>query len=1374
MSGFLPSLGRCGLFLLILIAGSFGDVTKVVTRDFRLEQVAADIQASGDRGVHEVQFAAYSNVGRIRLTSANASTIIFTRKSPSDSVIPVGTEPLFDIKGVTSTIHLRNLAFKLTHPNSVLISGADGGAPNRNLLLDSCFIFSDNNSARFLSWIADNSGTITIRNSFLVSKEGRGASISIEGNVVELRNNNFNYAGLVLTSTRDRLLVDNNTFNRTQLSANGQFLSSEYFITDNLFAFPAKHNALGVGGDKLFYPVWLQAFSTTRNSSAQRNKRYANVWAGFDPLDPESDFPASLNDSIKPYASPKDTSELWNWYILEEKFAGFHNIDNKPVLPYNVFPSESIFRDTLDGKPLSFDIAPSLIPRRADADFDGDTLVAYSDTLRPIWPNAKGITLGKRSTFTLRALTIDTQESLGSPVLLASVGGQYIAPPKGTNVQTTPIRFENAQPTAQSFHPAFYVNLPRGSKRVPLNLRPGDTLNIDSVVQAGGFQYRPVQPPELPRNLRSLRKDFGFVTSAKLHSGEMLFGTTFHDSTPPYDSNQVYWLVNKDTTNLVKASSLNGRQTARVPVPKDSIFEALLVEKLSVPRGKDARQVAGAQILTESANGFQIKIDTVLSDSVIAPDSKHYSDATPGFRITWAGRMKTDSVWLVLDSEVENTDIKRKVFRRVVDTFSNPFPNTPDKDGNIVIRLDLSETGHTYFAAIKNNVVADSTVPQNMDGVLKVIDYKPSVSGVLAFQVLQAEDLQQAIQKDSAFRDMSFVAGRGIQVYKARSSQPYTLKFESPGVTALDTLVVYYLADQVWNSLTTFKLDTTEGHLKVDGIPPKADMVVAFKKKQPPPPPPSNPVTVSAPVVQGDNLTISAAYKDKPTDLITRYCLEIREVDTLGQLRETCTDKVLIGTPIVQPLVPNHVYQYRVRYYDSAAEYGDPPSFTTLVDYGWKPATVRIPVSKKPSRRFHLVGFPFKGKFTQVMHRSEDRPDTSKVKDVDVVLSLHSRKGSPAFDSVINPDSIPYRFDEVSVTPGEALLVASARSYVLSLDTSVRFQPLEPQRLVLDPGWKFLSSPYPVDFPLSRIHGHGKTVPRFLKLVKGSKPNDTTYSWEPATTYLQAFEGYAYYNALPETLTFDLFQDSTIEGLRKGTSASGEELFRARLETPLGSSAMWLSTYRSEAPTPFLPSPGAAVEMRIGGGSGFLIKPVADGMAMDEPVFIRASRATRARFSLAPFLGSAGEVAEVRLLDLATGAVHDPASGEPLELAEGSHAYRLIAGRSDFVTARAHSFQADLPATMTLSQNHPNPFRGITRIALDWPAIEGHSRNATLDVLDMTGRRIWSRDFRDIRAGREVVSLDAGRWRSGVYLYRLTVRSGARRSILEKKMVVLP
>ncbi len=76
----------------------------------------------------------------------------------------------------------------------------------------------------------------------------------------------------------------------------------------------------------------------------------------------------------------------------------------------------------------------------------------------------------------------------------------------------------------------------------------------------------------------------------------------------------------------------------------------------------------------------------------------------------------------------------------------------------------------------------------------------------------------------------------------------------------------------------------------------------------------------------------------------------------------------------------------------------------------------------------------------------------------------------------------------------------------------------------------------------------------------------------------------------------------------------------------------------------------------------------------------------------------------------------------------------------------------NLPGGFAVHQNYPNPFNPSTTISFTLPT----RSTATLDVFDILGRTVESRNLGELTAGDHSLEFDASQLASGVYLYRVT------------------
>jgi len=109
-----------------------------------------------------------------------------------------------------------------------------------------------------------------------------------------------------------------------------------------------------------------------------------------------------------------------------------------------------------------------------------------------------------------------------------------------------------------------------------------------------------------------------------------------------------------------------------------------------------------------------------------------------------------------------------------------------------------------------------------------------------------------------------------------------------------------------------------------------------------------------------------------------------------------------------------------------------------------------------------------------------------------------------------------------------------------------------------------------------------------------------------------------------------------------------------------------------------------------------------------------------------------------------------------------------LAGSFDLIMSLTDVEDEDnpaLPGSFALFQNYPNPFNPSTRIA--YRLAVGSS--ARLDIVDMLGRTVESRELGWLSAGEGEIVYDAAALASGVYFYRLSTETASQ----TRKMILL-
>lgn len=1332
--------------ILFLAFPGFAFIPHVVDAPGVLDTIANSVKTSVDP-VHVITFKIYSNPGHFVLDGVNkADTVIFTRGDESDSVIDLtDSMPLFDIKRMKGTIILRNLAFRLMSPKAVLISGSDAARKNKNLTLDSCFVFGSNVNSTFITWLSENNGTVDVRRSFFNFANGWD-TIDVNAGSFDFRNDVFNFAGLVNSKTLATYRLEHNTVSRTQFYADGSISKSEYKVLDNLFARHGHENFL-LGGDTAYYPILLSNFSEI-SPSVKRNVEDTS-WAAFEPA-PGGRFTAdSTNKRVA--VTGKDSAVAWDWYHAYPN-VGFDFGLDKAANPYNVFPGARTLVTTAPyGNALTLHFKPSLIPRRCLPQFAGPALGPLPNpALRLQWPGQQGLTLGDHVSFDLDSMVLGSVIGFGgSPILLAYKGSWTTpAQPEGAPIG----RFVNRVPGATAFHPAFKCTTPRGPGVSPANTFPPDHLVFDTVDSAGSTTFTGFVALSAPDSLRYLKTDFGFTTTAVITKDSMEFGTSLgdpHDSASrPYRADKVFWYLPDDGRAMVPATQVD--DSVFISKYKAAVtLKAYLVEKLTAKKGTHSFYFRNGWVTVKTKGGFQIDIDS----ASYLPDTSAFGSPSAALRFSWAGRTDSDTVEIHVKRQPAWDGFKDSAGT----VLSAPFQN--DTGGYVKLRLATSDSGKAFFLGIKYNVTANVPFAGTVDGVT-VSDFVSSFSGKLSFRPVTSA----LYGTDSAFTDTRFLGGDSLETISIKTAASFAMSFQfTDTLSTPSALEIHAWDGHAWlPQLVDFELVNGKAGVLVHGVPKEVRALVAVERLKPA----DTYIQLDPPkTTSKGELLFRPIYKGNLNTKITSYDVEIRQVDVLGTVTTTLAGEKLIGDSVTVPFPKGTLATYRVIYYESKKPYGLQPT-VPIAAASWDIDVVgkRIDDPIKFSDVWTMLGFPLGGTLGRALVRQAPftLPDT--VLDVRYLVRLKVSGGKPAWDTI--PDQAA---DAMKINPGDAVMLGSTRQYKLTVDSTMTFLPAGEFATApaADSGWKFIACPFPIPYRVANVKSN-RAQGSFVSLDVTSVAKGRSYDWG-FPDVLAPFRGYAYNFRKGEVLTFNPFA---------GVSSPKAAVSQARaLEVRLtgdggGFTRAWLTDSPLRPAIPFLAAPGGGLELRLGGGDGFLRKKLAGLDRVDEPLEAAAPAPVVASLSLRPSEGAPPVFQKLRLVDVTSGRVYEGSDLAALPLSKGRQSFRLLAGDAAFVEERTKLILASAPSDILLSQNFPNPARGRTRILLDWPAERGSERAAVLEVFDTRGRVVARLDLGRPAMGRQALDIDASTWSPGVYTYRLTVASAGQSVRLQKRMLV--
>jgi hypothetical protein len=1322
-------------------------INHTINSTTKLDAIGAEIHTSVD-ATHLVSFMAYTNVGHFVLDGTNkADTVIFTKGDESDSAVQVTDNlPLFDIKSMKGTIIFRNVAFHLASANAVLISGADQTKKNNNIIFDSCLIFGEAANSTFLTWWGDANSKVQIYRSFI--NMGNGGGVSLTAGTVDLRNNVFNFAGLVTTTSTQLFRLDHNTIVRTQFDANGDHLKSDYKVIDNLFTHHSQQNALGIGGDTAYFPMLFSNFNES-SPSVKRNVAY-DAWRGFEPP-PGARFTSdSTNKRIVTPVAGKDSAEAWDWYKAYPAVGFDFGLDKSPD-PYNVFPGKTAFTGTTpDNKTLKIFFKPSSIPRRCLPQWGGAVLDSLmNDSLRLLWPGQQGLTLGDHVFFGLDSMNISPVTGPGgNPVLLAYTGSWN--KPAQSEPVSKPGRFVNGFPAAVAFHPAYLCGTPRGLKIVPTTAIPPDRLVFGKVDSAGYTVINGYQSPPLRDSLRYLNTSYGFTTTAVISvapGDSMVFGTSLvrpkDPASIPYRSDKVFWWV-KDLDTLLAADQVQDSvyvSTVR-DLPK---LEAYLVERLSARKGKDLFPIRNGSVTVRTSGGFQIDIDS----TAYKPDSNLFGKPSAGVGFGWAGRTDSDTVEIRFKKTAG-----MEAFRDSAGSIS-AFPYQDDSGGYARLRIGKTDSGKAFFMGVAYNVAANKSVDTVIDGV-KINGFLSSSPGRIAVRQLDASVLGE---DDSTFKDARFLGGFLIDTLHLNVTsanwEAFIPLIKGPG--DISKMEVYGWNGHDWRTRLPIIVPSA-GPLQVKSIGKNIIGLAAIERVLPA----NTYINIKFQPNEKNELVFSTSYKDTVNHDIVSFKVEIKSVDQNGLVDTVLSAAKPIGQSAVFPPLDGKIATYRFIYLKGdGTEYSRESAVTTKP--AWNPASLFIAERTKLEDQWALIGFPANGNLSKVLLRQPlNRGDT--VLDVRYLLRLKTVNGKARYDTIPDRDADTFKFNA-----GDALLLGSTRRYKVVADSSLTFQEAKEFTTApaQDSGWKLIACPFPIYFLAGNVKS-SESMGSFMLLDLDLLATPRTYIWRPEAT-LQPFKGYAYFFHKGETLTFNPFM--AMAAATAKVSAGSGRAYEASVRGADRSSRALLTDAAGQRSIPFLPVPGGGLEMRLGGGEGFLRKNLAKLDALDETVEFRSPGAMKAAFALNPS-GASPVFQQVRLIDVTVGKIYEGGDLLSLPLRKGPQTFRLLAGDRGFVEERTRAALAGAPREILLSQNFPNPVRRSTRILLDWPAAPGPDRTAVLEVFDTRGRAVQRLDLGRVAMGRQVLDLDAGGWNPGIYTYRLTVTTGSESMRMQKRMLV--
>ena len=629
-------------------------------------------------GTHHIRFtgAGYQNPVSLTLKSNNSDSIIFERAEESVDVIEF-TGTLFQMKNVQATVVFRNLAFKAKNGATIFLEGISA-SPNRNLLLDSCQIFGDTLNSTFLSWLGGTGSKVQISRSILSTLKGTDAKVDLSADSVLISNTYLNFAGLITSTTPRSFALKNISSNRVQYKLAGDF-TGIYSFVKNVFGHPGGQNKLPGNPDKFI--MTLSDFAG--GGSAQANVRF-NSWTGFD-FPASASFQHPTNSSVSPFG---DTTALWDFRQPSDSLRGYQNpAGSFPA--YNIFPGDTALSVRLSGRDsVVASFASAQIPRVVSMGYGNAVYPAAADSTRTFW--LQDTTLQTTGPVALKSLRFPQGAPSGLPILFSQSGSGFVPGALGPEGG---LSFVNGTLSSKTFIPAFAgQNTLKGSNVSVKGLTSDTALLFSTITRTGRtfFQTTALAPSNKRwRFLQKSGKTLGFKDTTNAEgAGEVRFGFGQTGTDKPFLADSAAWWLGGNSFSALTDSV--GKYWGRAAIASSN--QAILLERLAVGRGNDTVTLSQGKIVTSSAVGHQLKIDsTSQPDQAQFPDMGSFSK---GISFTWLGRGTGDSFVLSLNKSNKLQQAYMK--NGATTTLLTP---TREDSASVTLSFGLGDSGKVIFLA---------------------------------------------------------------------------------------------------------------------------------------------------------------------------------------------------------------------------------------------------------------------------------------------------------------------------------------------------------------------------------------------------------------------------------------------------------------------------------------------------------------------------------------------------------------------------------------------------------------------------------------------------------------------------------------------------
>ncbi|HLP41812.1 MAG TPA: hypothetical protein VK465_09925 [Fibrobacteria bacterium] len=732
--------------------------------------------------------------------------------------------------------------------------------------------------------------------------------------------------------------------------------------------------------------------------------------------------------------------------------------------------------------------------------------------------------------------------------------------------------------------------------------------------------------------------------------------------------------------------------------------------------------------MTSSAQGHQLKVD-----SSYQPDQAQFPDMgafSKGMAFTWAGRGAGDKFALTLK---KSSGLQRAYMKNgAIATALSPIQ---EDSASVTIAFGLGDSALPVFLARQFRIAAGKKTDLTF-GPDSVIGLLSSTPGDLRLDsLLPPLDLASA----------TLLGGRSIHLDELQVDEPFTLVLATKAPLLPDSVRTLIHNGTEW--VPGPKPET--GGRYVFAVTPDIRAVAVLERLNTQEIIPKLPATPASRSLFGNILRISPSLTGEEKATTPTYQVDLVSVDLSGRLDTRHSEFVSVDSSTSLTLDGERHFAYRVAYRTQADKVVRDSVWIPLLE---RPLEASALQSQVPTRRAlfkHLVGFPFSRPFASVFPVGPEPPKE---------MSLKTLK-----DGAWTP-----------LTTADNPMLERGRGYLFGATSPFQAQVsgatlpgLEPDTLHLDEtGWHLISNPFPFPIRETDIQMDASALSKPLALVRkdttaGSKAE---YEWIPKDT-LAPFEGYLIHAFKAATLVINPL-GSKAPLARKAAPRDPAFLELRLSEATRGLARMAFFTPGFSRPTPYFPPLEGRVEMRVGGNGGYLLKPEARLDSIETEVEVRSDRARTVS------LTRSGALPEMLLIDQRSGQVYRHGDLDSIEVEAGSNIFTLMTGKPGTLDDRVDKVLAAMPRAFSLSQNYPNPFRGVTEIRIQVSRGLGRIVQGRVDVLDLSGRLLQSIPMQDLRIGTYTLRLGSQAWKPGIYVYRLTVKTELGTNSLQKRMLV--